>query len=224
MLFVPNKIWCDFLNTFSKYKIFIIVDNNEFDLSDFKNTYKNIKFIQIENKTCELHGYIDTNFILNKLISGWDKALYYFGVEEKCDYVWFLEDDVFLNHEDNLLKIDEQYKSSDFLSNTFCEKNDSNKWHWHRIKIQYSLPYYHGMMCAVRFSNRMITCINEYAKNHKTLCFLEALFPTIATKNNLQYNNPDELKNITYRAVFKKENIDKNKLYHPVKDINNHIF
>ena len=77
--FKPNKIWCDFLNLFNKYKIFIIVDDNNFDLVDFKNNYINITFIKIEDEKCKQHGYIDTNFTLNKLISGWDKALYYFG-------------------------------------------------------------------------------------------------------------------------------------------------
>jgi len=30
--FQPNKTWCDFLNLFNQYKIFIIVDDNNFDL------------------------------------------------------------------------------------------------------------------------------------------------------------------------------------------------
>ena len=62
--FRPNKIWCDFLNLFNKYKIFIVVDNNNFDLYDFKNNYKNINFIQITDEKCKLNGYIDTNFTL----------------------------------------------------------------------------------------------------------------------------------------------------------------
>ena len=79
--FNPNKIWCDFLNLFCKYKIFLIVDNNNFDLSEFKTNYENITFIQVDNKKCQANGYIDTNFTLNKLISVWDKALYYFSEE-----------------------------------------------------------------------------------------------------------------------------------------------
>jgi hypothetical protein len=93
----PSVIWCNFLNKFSKYKIYIIVDDNEFKLYEFKNKYKNIDFIQIEDEKCKSNGYIDTNFIIKKLISGWDKALYYFGVENKNhDFIWFIEDDVFL--------------------------------------------------------------------------------------------------------------------------------
>lgn len=225
--FIPNKIWCDFLNFFSKYKIFIVVDNNNIDLCEFRNNYKNINFIQIEDIKCNLNGYINTNFVLNKLISGWDKALYYFGVEDNnYDFVWFIEDDVFFYNEATLLRIDYQYINDDLLSNIFHENSDGNKntWHWSMINIQYSPPYYDGMMCAVRFSNRMIECINNYAKQQNTLFFLEALFPTIAIKNNLKYNNPNELNNICYRNDFKKENINNNNLYHPVKNLTNHIY
>jgi hypothetical protein len=224
--FIPNKIWCDFLNLFSNYKIFIIVDNNNFELYEFRNNYKNINFIQIEDIKCNLNGYIDTNFILNKLISGWDKALYYFGVENNnYDFVWFIEDDVFFYNESTLLKIDNQYINNDLLSNKIDENTngDKNTWLWSKINIQYSPPYYNGMMCAVRFSTRMIECINNYAKEKNTLFFLEALFPTIAIKNNLNYNNPNELNNIYYRNDFKEEFINNN-LYHPVKNLDDHIY
>ena len=225
--FIPNKIWCDILNLFSKYKIFIIVDNNDFDLYEFINNYKNIKFIQIENEKCKLNGYIDTNFMLNKLISGWDKALYYFGVENNnYNFVWFIEDDVFFYNEDTLLQIDNKYINDDLLSNSYCKnkKGKKNTWHWYRINIQYPPPYYNGMMCAVRFSNSMMKCINNYAKKYNTLFFLEALFPTIAIKNNLKYNNPNEFNNILYRHDFKEEYIDKKNLFHPVKDLTKHIY
>ena len=225
--FTPNKIWCDFLNLFNKYKIFIIVDDNNINLHEFRNNYKNINFIQIANINCKLNGYIDTNFTINKLISGWDKALCYFGVKDNnYDFVWFIEDDVFFNNEYTLLQIDSQYLNSDLLSNSCSENTNGEKktWHWHRINIRYPPPYYCGMMCVVRFSNNMIKCINKYAKDYKTLFFLEALFPTIAIKNKLKCDNPSELRQIYYRQEINEENIDKNNLYHPIKDLSKHIY
>lgn len=223
----PNEIWCDLLNGFSKYKIFIIVDDNNFDLSNYKQKYENINFIQIDNEKCKLHGYINCNHTLKKLISGWDKALYYFGVEYKTyDYSWFIEDDVFLHNEDTLTKIDHQYTNDDLLSNVYqTTERKTNYWqHWHRIKIQqYTPPYYRCMVCAVRFSKNMMKFINDYAIQYNTLFFIEALFPTIAIKNNLKYNNPIQLKNIYYKHEFKIENINKNNLYHPMKDFKKHI-
>jgi len=223
---IPNKIWCDFLNVFKKYNIFIIVDDNDYDLCDFINNYKHITFIKVDNEKCTLHGCIDVNFTLKKLISGWDKALYYFGVEYKeYNHIWFIEDDVFFCNEDTILKIDNQYINEDLLSNIYYENKDGHKntWHWKKIKIHYSFPYYCGMMCAVRFSNKMLNCIINYAKQYKTLFFLEALFPTIAIKNNLQYNTPKEFKNIYYRHNFDGNNINIYNLYHPVKKLTNHI-
>jgi hypothetical protein len=225
--FRPNIIWCDFLNKFKKYKIFIIVDDNNFDLFDFKNYYNNITFIQIEDEKCKLNGYMDTSFTLNKLISGWDKALYYFGIENNnYDFIWFMEDDVFFNNEDTIIRIDNQYNNDDLLSNTYDENSSGEKtnWHWHRINIQYPPPYYCAMVCVARFSKNMMTHIDEYAKKNNTLFFLEALFPTIAIKNNLKYSNPNEFNNIHWSKDFKKDNINENNLYHPVKNLNNHIF
>ena len=226
--FEPKKIWCDFLNLFNNYKIFLVVDNNNFDLYEFRNNYKNINFIQIEDIKCKLNGYIDVNFIIGKLISGWDKALYYFGVEyNNYDFVWFLEDDVYFYNEDTLLQIDNQYINSDLLSKNIDENSDGSKntWHWHRINIEYLPPYYNGMMCVVRMSNKMMKCINNYAKEQKTLFFLEALFPTIAIKNKLKYDFPDELYDLYwYKYDFNEKDINKNNIYHPIKDINNHIY
>jgi len=68
----------------------MIVDNNDIKLDEFIIKYKNINFIQIENNKCKLNGYINVNFTLNKIISGWDKALYYFGIiNNNYDYIWF---------------------------------------------------------------------------------------------------------------------------------------
>jgi len=224
--FSPNKIWCDFLNVFTKYKIFMIVDDNNFDLSTFINDYNNITFIQVENEKCQLNGYIDMNFAVEKLISGWDKALYYFGVEDtNFDYIWFMEDDILFYNEDTIIRIDSQYINDDLLSHSYKENKNGNKncWHWHRVNIQYPPPYYQGMMCVVRFSKKMMNCINNYAIKNKTLFFLEALFPTIAIKNNLKYNTPVEFDKIYYRHNFKGEKINMNIFYHPVKDLNKHI-
>jgi len=225
--FRPKKIWCDFLNLFNKYDIFIIVDDNRFDLCEKKNSYKNINFISVDKEKCELNGFKNVNFItLGRLITGWDKALYYFGIEEnKYQFIWFMEDDIFFFNEDTIVNIDNQYINYDLLSNGFGENIDGDKeiWLWRRINIEYPPPYYAGMMCAVRFSNSMMSCITDYAKKHKTLFFLEALFPTIAVKNNLKRISPSQFNNIHFRHDFEKQNINNHNLYHPVKDLNDHI-
>ena len=225
--FRPNKIWCDFLSSFINYKIFIIIDDDNFDVSQFIIKYTNINFIKIENTKCQTTGYINSSLTLKKLISGWDKALYYFGVEEiNYDFIWFMEDDVFFYSEDTILNIDKKYVNEDLLSNIYGENKNGakNKWHWSKINIQYPPPYYCGMMCATRFSRNMMSCINKYTTSHKTLFFIEAMFPTVAIKNNLKYSTPNELTNITYNKIPSKSIININNFYHPVKDLNDHVY
>lgn len=225
--FKPNKIWCDFLNQFKKYEIFVIVDDNHFDLHEFRNNYNNIKFIQIDEEQCKYSGFIDVNFIIGKLISGWDKALYYFALKyNSYDYIWFIEDDVFFMNEDTIADIDMEY-DDDLLTNKFTiSTGTENAWLWPTVleTIKLPPPYYNAMVCACRFSNTMMECISDYAFNNNRLFFLEALFPTIAIKNNLKYSNPVELSNIHYRYPHTKENINPFYLYHDVKDLNNHIY
>lgn len=87
----PNKIWCDFLNSFRNYIVYVIVDYNKFKLTEFQKKYSNITFIQIENINCKLSGYTNMNFILKKEITGWEKALYYFNINLKAidyNFVW----------------------------------------------------------------------------------------------------------------------------------------
>jgi len=69
----------------------------------------------------------------------------------------------------------------------------------------------------------MMNCINDYSEKNNALFYLEALFPTIAIKNNLTYITPSEFDTVHFRHDFGKEDINKTNLYHPVKDLNSHI-
>jgi hypothetical protein len=204
----------------------MVVDDNTFDLYEFRNNYKNVNFIQVSDEICKLSGYMDTNFVIHKLISGWDKALYYFGTEDtNYDFIWMIEDDVFFYNENTIVNIDNQYVNDDLITKNYTENSngDKNDWHWSIINIQYPPPYYWSMVCAVRLSNSLMSCINTYATENKTLFFCEALIPTIAIKNDLKYSNPTEFTNIYFRHDFDAKDIDTINLYHPVKDCNNHI-
>jgi hypothetical protein len=80
------------------------------------------------------------------------------------------------------------------------------------------------MVCCVRFSAALLTKIKQYANTHQTLFFLEALFPTMCKKYQLQYDTPEQFKNIYYRNDFLDRDIDEYQLYHPIKDIDNHKY
>ena len=85
-----------------------------------------------------------------------------------------------------------------------------------------------GDRCIIGFSDEnerfpfIINFINDYANENNTLFFLEALFPTIAIKNKLNYKTPIEFDKIYYRHDFTGEQFNINNFYHPLKDLNEH--
>lgn len=224
----PNKTWCKFLNNFTMYKIYMIIDYEYNIFDEFIMNYKNITFIQIDKKKCNSCGFKNLNFLmLRKNISGWDKATYYFTIiNNSHDYIWFLEDDVFFYDESTIENIDLNFPNEDLLCNHLGVNSDGSKnvWWWEHINIyDYNPPYYSGMVCSMRLSKKIFEFIKEYADKYNSLFFLEAFFPTIAKKNNLNVSHPKELETILYREIYQKESINKLSLFHPVKKLEDHI-
>ena len=236
--FKPNDIYLDFLNKFSNYEVYIIIDDNSVNYSALYFTkYNNLKFIQMPGKICINYGFTNVNQIgVKKRVSGWDKALCYFAFNTNVnEKVWFIEDDVFFHSEDTMLKIDAKYPDCDLLANSdFKPATNMNEWLWPIIQIKLEGPYYCGMMCAIRLSQNVLDRIRDYATLNKELFFLEALFPTLskatAKESNEELNCccPDELKTVVFRHDYTYEKVSLNKykgidnIYHPVKNILKH--
>jgi hypothetical protein len=222
----PNDIWIEFLSKITGYDIYIIIDDNTMIYNDKYSQYKNIKFIQIEDKDCIDGYFFDMSYGMSKCITGWDKAVYYFSViNTNYNHVWFFEDDVFFYDETTIKNIDQKYCDSDLLTNHYEENLTGTLegwYHWYRLNIAVPPPHYHAMCCAVRMSNLLLSKIKEYAITYKKLFYLEALFPTICKHHKLIYDFPDELKNIVYSNTYEISDIDKLNIYHPIKDINVH--
>ena len=230
--FRPNDIYLEFLNKFSNYEVYIIIDDNTVNYTAlYFSKYTNLTFIQMSDKLCKQYGFTNVNKIgVKKLISGWDKALCYFALNFKNSNsnVWFIEDDVFFHNEETLLKIDTKYPYFDLLANSdFKQATNKNDWLWPRIQIAFEGPYYCGMVCATRLSSNVLEEIRLYADLNKELFFLEALLPTLSntkTKaNNKKCCCPDELKTVVYRHEYTYTEVsNQDNIYHPVKDILNH--
>ena len=225
--FRPNeKIeYLKFLNTFNSYDIYVIIDDNIGNYESLKSQFKNINFIQIDDKSCLIDGFSNLSFItLKKPVTGWDKAVYYFEkINTKYEKVWFFEDDVFFYSEETIINLDKKYKEQDILCNSSYEEGKLNEWLWNKIKIEFKPPYFCGMMCCIRLSKKFLSCINEYATKHKTLFFLEAFFPSIAKKYGLNIiKSPEEFKTITHRNTFNLNELNQNFLYHPKKNLEFH--
>jgi hypothetical protein len=194
----------------------MVIDENDINYQS-KYPASKINFIQIPNSKCEIAGFTNMNFISKKLITGWEKAVYFFAnLATNYTNVWFIEDDVFFYDESTLLEIDKIYPNSDLLSNTFTEYKEGT-WNWSHIKINFPQPWYSAMVCATRLSKSLIDLIKNYASENKTLFFLEALFPTICKRANLIYDVPEELKTVLYNKPIQESELDKRFIFHPVK-------
>ena len=227
----PNEIWIDFLSRFTDYDIYIVVDNLKFDTEIYKEKYSNIHFVKITDDDCIQSGYIHSSYMptsslkFNEIIS-WDRALHYFtNVNTDYQHIWFLEDDVFLYNEQTLLNIDKKYQNSDILCK---EKNPQPKenewqWFWPAIQVLFPPPYFHSPICAVRMSKTLLSNINEYVKQSKRLFFIEAMFLSIAYRNNLIYEHCTELDQLYWRRDWKREEFNKDKIFHPIKNIEEHL-
>jgi len=228
--FRPNTGLLQFYNKFTNYDVFIIVDDNNFDVSYYKLIFSNCNFVQISNSLCQNAGFQNLSLLtLRKNVTGWDKAIYKMYQERnKYRFFWIAEDDVFIPHEKTLERIDNNinYMDIDLISNTEYSEAKYDKWVWRKImhNIKIDKPYYCGMMCAVRVTKQMLEAINDYAEKFKKMFFLEAFFPTIAKHYGLKVNMGflDEIKTITHRDKFLDINIKSTNLYHPIKDVQRH--
>ena len=231
----PNFIYLDFLNTITEYDVVVIIDdekeqyyndNKEF----YDTTYPNLIIAQFNYIICIEEGFQMSSISLNKIVSGWDKALYFYyllyndklAIKKNYNKVWFLEDDVFLYDENVLKNIDVKYPNSDILSKCFEKKDSHEKWLWNALNIQNDEPYYNTMICSCRMSKTLLFHIFDYAKKYKQLFFVEAMFPTIAMANNLQCDFPEELRTIQYRHNWTYKELNKTHLFHPIKNIEFH--
>lgn len=225
-----KEIWLDFLNSFTTYEIFVVIDDNSIDcVSEYSSQYTNIHFVQIDNEICKANGYINCNSCVgfNEVIS-WDKALYYFNRVYK-DYtdIWFIEDDVFFLSEESIKDIDNQYTESDLLT-AFHEVNESGEmysWnHWVNVINKIELPWCHSMVCACRMSRELMIKVDEYVKRHGQLYFIESIFNTLAHQNKMKIDNPSELSSVHWNTAWDKDHIDGKKIYHPFKNIDDHLY
>lgn len=214
----PNPVLIEFYRKFVIYDIYLIIDDNT---TEYKSEYENVKYVQINNIHCTNYGIQNLSTItLRKPVSGWDKALFFFiYINKNYENIWFIEDDIFIYDENTLRTIDEKNPVADIICNSSFEEAKLDEWLWNWIRVEFQPPYYCGMMCACRMGRKMLDALKDYSIRHKTLFFLEACFPIIAKKYDLQYANPEEIKTVTHRNQFAIEEFNRTNIFHPAKDI-----
>jgi len=220
----PSKLCYDFIKKLGNHNdIYICIDDNEYNIPDYNNE---IKIIKYRNKDVENEGFKNTHLWIPGAIAR-DKALYYFFKNKiEYDFIWFIEEDVFIPNANIIKNIDNKYKDEDLLvrSNRLFYGNKKH-WHWKTVtrQIKDKIPYPWGasMICAIRCSKKLMENIFSFVKIYKTLFLDEVLFNSIAIFNNLSIKTIPELSTILWRKKggWKLNEIKESNLYHPIKNI-----
>lgn len=211
-------------NLYNHYTFFVFIDENSQDISTFQNDYSNIKFIQIRDALCREKGYKNMTYSITKTPVSWDKAVYYFcEVDDSYDYIWFVEDDVFVPNVEAISYLDNKYRNYDLLTKEFnvSMSYDRKDWHWHLGQNNAPLPLFASLVCTLRVSKKLLNVVRNYAHTFKKLFFLEIMFPTLSAHNRLKNKIVPELSTIIYRFPWEYNSklIRKNFLFHPIKDL-----
>ena len=208
------------LNT--PYEVYIVIDNNDYMIPDYDGV---VKIIKIDNEECAKKGFKSTVLWLDNKACSRDKALYYFSQAAiDYNYIWFVEEDVFIPALDTIQNIDKKYEetAADLLVATHAIQNErQTDWHWNHVNRQIKInpPYSYSMICAIRCSKALLTCIRAYAETYENLFMDEALFNTLALQNNLKVWCIPELATILFEHDWKSTDIVATNLYHPIKNI-----
>lgn len=229
----PNKIHIDFFNSISNYKLFMLCDDN-----NCNTVAKNIEFIKINDNECFNNGFKNSNCCVEKNPSAWDKVFYYFSkINKNFDYVWILEDDVFVPNNDAFSNLDNKYGNADLLCRSNLCNTSKNDWQlWNLAANKYDLPWYSSMVCCCRISNKLFEEIGKYVEEKGELFFIETMINTIANHKKLIIKEVEEFENIIPKAQLGNRyrqflngkiiwmtksipNLKENYLYHPVKNI-----
>lgn len=240
-LFKSQQLFYDELNNY--FDIYVIYDEYEkCEVDSFCNInfdFNRMNYVTVNDDYCAKKGYKNAQYIpgkthITKTPISLDKALLFFrkqnifSIASKYNFVWFIEDDVFIPSAEAMIKLDKKYKKQQqadlVVPNNNLKKDNIKDWHWPEIMNKIKPPYYSSMICAFGASRNLLNEIDAYVKEHKTLFFAEAMFNTIAMQKGLKVIDAKELKSIVWMGEWSESQIylRQNNLFHPVKDIASH--
>jgi hypothetical protein len=238
----PPKEYLKTLVPFTQTQVvYVICDNNEYippESSEFKTvkiteadastsypvTPGVLYIVQIQDDICGKTGYINSASTIPKKPSAWDKALYYFCIKNMAPHVWFVEEDVFIPRSNIFDEMNGRYPHTDLVGKQHVsETDDPGFFWWFDAEGKMERPYYRCLVCAVRISRNIFTEIAKIANEKKTVCFVETLFSTIVEHKKFTKELAPELQSVIFRHTWTKDTVHKNGLFHPVKEVKDHI-
>lgn len=223
----PNKEFLDFYASLknNNYDVYIFIDDNNYQILNSQG----LNFIQIDTADSIQNGF----HLFSGLITdcgAWDKAIYYFSTFNTAyNFVWFIEDDVFIPNKDIIRLIDEKYLEEDVLCQDHTRNLDGDEgmqgWMWwvHITKEVMPPPWGKSMMCASRLSSKLLKTVKNFISDNKNANkFIEYFFVTLASQNNLRVKPIPELKKIVYSHPWNSDDLSHTELIHPIKDLSLH--
>ena len=180
----------------------------------------NITFVKITDDECKRTGYNNANPAIIKRPPAWDKVILYFCENNtQPEYVWFVEEDVFVPRADIFKELDQRYPTTDLVTKQHVKDTDDPSFEfWYDGDGKMERPFYRSLVCATRVSRRLFDKVKELHDTKHTLCFIEIIFSTLAVKHNFSIEQAPELQSIIFRHTWTEETVTPNGLFHPVKD------
>lgn len=150
-----------------------------------------IQFIHIDDDTSVKNGFKNScKYVsFSKDAVAWDKAFYYFGCNEHpYDFVWLIEDDVYIPSTKVLYDITEKYNIYDVVvGKVINDTGYGNNWHhWKYVKPHMKGPYLSARVCSAGVSRKLFEVAATYIKETQYIPFIERFIPSIAAQNNLK--------------------------------------
>ena len=187
-----------------------------------------VEFLTFNDTVCTQSGFFKSNQVIPKPgCRAWDKALYFFtNVARDYSFVWFVEWDVFIPSVQAFISLHELYSPSNDLVTADNEYNVDGSiggWgHWYLALDTLPLPWAKSMVCAMGCSRRLLSAVEEYARWHGHIVYIELIFHTLALQHpEMKVVTPAELSTVVYRTNYAWEHITARpfNIWHPVKDV-----
>lgn len=191
------------------------------------NVSSHVHFLEVPNGICLENGYQETMRLphSSNYVTSWDRAVYYFcSANKSYDFVWLIEDDVFIPSTQAFLSFQELYqRDSDLVVSTSHINliGDTSYWHWYTAPSKMIPPWSSSMMNVVGMSRNLMKAIENYVLWRGSVPFHEYSFNTLAIQQQLKIVTPVELRTILYRqdCTFERIYQHPNNMWHPVKNL-----
>jgi len=150
--------------------------------------------------------------------NAWDKSLLYFAeIAIGYEFVWFLEDDVYIHSLASFLIVhkDAMRAKADLAVKDLVSKHSKK---FKRLYLKE--PVFDALVPAVGVSRQILIEIRRFVAQYHQLEYIEMLFPTVAVQHNLSIYRPSQFRTIKFRCNYSCEDMFnmRDQWLHPIKD------